>query len=299
MNDTYTKVYFDLTIAGSNELHNWIELYDSILNDELIQTLKQLHVTAWKEQESILVHLHYMYFYRYTLPVLEAVCGFEQLKNKPELIKFQLLSCLLGRFLDDLIDSDSGFWNHEQALFWYSHFLLRSERALKNIFINKNLEPDWIESIYKSLNNKQNLYDSNKNTNIIVKSNIYALPLNHYPERVPYYFLLLENLCDNEESIEWVRMYISSLFFLSDIDDSINDILRNVPTQPAYDILLGSLDNEGRFKIRLTKEKKIYPKLYSRAKSMLLDCRDKGYSLGYKLGPAVINATLEENGLIE
>jgi len=294
MNEIYTKTYFDLPICASTELHQWIDAHDSIIHQELTKTLKTLHLTTWQDQEHILAYLHYMYMYRCTLPVLEAVVGRERLVEKPQLAQFQLLSCLLGRFLDDLIDQDSGFWNKEQALFWFSHFLLRCEKLKETLFFDRTFDDKWIRSIHASISINPRLYRCDESTERIYKSESCPMPLKRYLERVPYFLCLPEELCEDAESLDWVRSYISALLFLYDIDDSINDIMQNVATEPAYEVLVGGLDTEGRFKVRLAKQEKIYNKLLCQARELLIICRDRGRTLGFELGPAVIDAILYE-----
>lgn len=286
--------HFQFFIKASPELHQWLDTLDPIIYRELSITLEDLRWTDWQEHEHILVYLHSMYMFRFALPVLEAICGRERLLNTPQLAQFQLLSCLMGRFLDDLIDRDSGFWNQEQALFWYSRFLLRCEKVKGNLLLGQAFEDMWAKSL---IANAQRLYRIDADSGRIHKPDSCPMPLLRYPERVPYFFCLPEALCDRPETLDWSRSYISALFFLYDVDDSFNDIMRNVATEPAYNLLASGLDSEGRFKMKLAKQNVFYQAHISQARELLISCRDNGRLLGLELGPAMIDTELEANGI--
>jgi hypothetical protein len=297
MNKKYTRRYFVFPIYGSSELHGWLDEFSSILDSEVSETLKELHNTSWSDQEHILVYLHYMYMYRFSLPVLEAVYGRENLLEKPQIAQYLLLSCLLGRFIDDIVDCDSGFWNIEQAHFWYSHFLSRCENLKKTLSLKPDFDDAWLKSVNISMAMNRPLYEVDGKTNKIKKPDSNPMPLIKYPERIPYCFCLLDRIGEDSKTLGWARSYVSALFFLYDIDDSINDILRNVPTGPSYEILIQSLDSEGRIKVRQLEKNKIFPKLWTQSKELLTICRDNGRSLGLELGPAIIDDALYEFGL--
>mgnify|MGYP001163405377 CR=1 FL=1 len=297
MKKNYSQIYFQFPINGSRELHKWLDAFNPILQLEVANTLEVLHHTDWSDQEDILVYLHNTYMYRFTLPVLEAACGREKLLKKPQLVQFQLLSCLFGRFLDDLIDRDSGFWEPEQALFWYSHFFMRCMRIKNSLHMKKDFDDAWGQSIYDAMTVDQQLYQTEKSGRIILKSEFCPMPVQRYSERVPYFFCLPLELCKDVKSLEWIQSYINALFFLYDIDDSINDIMRNVATEPAYMILAEGLDNEGRFKMGRVERGNVYQKLRGRAKDLLITCRNNGRSMNLELGPAMIDAALHDFGI--
>ena len=125
------------------------------------------------------------------------------------------------------------------------------------------------------------------------------MPLECYPERIPYYFWLLERLNPDESKIDWVRKYISALFFSYDIDDAVNDIIHNIPTEPAFELLRASLDNEGHFKVRRMDSQHIIRQLEQKCYLNLKECEEQGRRLGLELGISFLNEELrryQQNG---
>lgn len=292
MND-FTHTYFQFPICASEPLHEWLAQLEPVVEQEVEASLKALVDTELRDHEDILVYLHYMYFYRFAVPALEATAGREPLLLSPEWARFQLLTCLLGRFLDDLIDQDSGFWNDGQIRYWYSHFLARCRRTLENLPLRGSVEGVWSRAVTQTDSACPRLYQTTPGSGAIRKPASNPMPLSRYPERVEYFFCLPDALASTPAPRVWIRSYISALFFLYDIDDSINDIFRNVPTEPAFVVLSAGLDSEGRLKTTLLDKLNVFPTLKERAKALIISCRDSGRSFGYELGPAMLDAELK------
>ena len=133
--DETKVVYFRFPVQGPACMHTWLSGMRYIVEDEIAVTLRCMSATgtATPDREEILVYLHYMYFYRFALPAIEACFSTESERRDPALVRFQFLSCLLGRFLDDTVDRDSGFWSIEEASFWVNVFTRRCESVREGL----------------------------------------------------------------------------------------------------------------------------------------------------------------------
>lgn len=283
------KQYFNISISTSKAIHNWLASFEGLLESEIKRTLKEIEGVGSAHLEEAIVYLHYMYLYRYVLPTLEPF-GHDVVSRNPNWARWQLLNCLMGRFLDDIVDSDSGFWNEEEIQYWYSYFLIRCQEHVSQLGISENKIIRWHTSLKKATQ-RTCLYNTSKGTRGIRCPGRNPLPLSQYPSRIPYFFWLYQSLGVKAEHLTWAKKYISALFYYYDVDDVFSDLLANVPTQPAYELLRRGLDDEGRIKFR-----KIYRHLdvmLNNSKKILISCKRVGEQQGLILGPCLIDVELK------
>jgi hypothetical protein len=244
---------------------------------------------ATPEREEILVYLHYMYFYRFALPAVEACFSTEAERRDPTLARFQLLSCLLGRFLDDTVDRDSGFWSTEEASFWVKEFTRRCGSAREGLNRGKDASTAWDRSLELASTPPPPLFRRVGATAGICVSDVNPLAIDAYPNRVPYYFWLPRWHGTHSAGKAWLESYIRALFYWYDIDDVLNDILNNVPTDPAYHFLRATIDSEGRIKLLGGHAERALSELKAQGLARLVGCAEHGRKLGLLLGPAMID----------
>jgi hypothetical protein len=270
-------------------MHRWLSGLQYVVEEEISTTLNCLSAKgqATPDREEILVYLHYMYFYRFALPAIEACFSAEPAHC--DLVRFQLLSCLLGRFIDDTVDRDSGFWSIEEASFWMKEFSQRCESARKKVCRDQDAETSWLHSISLASTPAPVLISRIGNTAGLRVSKANPLPVETYPDRVPYYFWLPRWRETHPEGTAWLESYIQALFYWYDIDDIFNDILNNVPTDPAYHFLQATLDSEGRIKCRGGHAEDVIAELKAQGLARLARCAEHGRKLGFLLGSAMID----------
>ena len=243
---------------------------------------------SWPEGEHILVYLHSMYLLRFVLPTLEALLGREATANSNDIVRFQLLACLMGRFADDLVDQDSGFWDGPQTRHLYSHYLVRCERARDRLNLGDAAERRWRDAMRFTLLDYRHLYDTTPGRHALRLPIACAWPYADYWRRVTYFFWVLHELATDDTRLQWAKDYVSALFYHYDVDDALNDILRNVPTEPAFALVRRLTDDEGRLKLVGGGFANEFGALQARARKQLAECLERGKQLGLWLGPAML-----------
>lgn len=284
-------VYFHFPLTGPACMHRWISGVQHVVKEELDTTLKCLTVNgmATPDREEIIIYLHHLYFYRFALPAIEACFSSKSEYCDPTLVRFQLLSCLLGRFIDDTVDRDSGFWSTEEASFWVKEFSRRCESTRKELGGSKEASEAWFRCIELASTPSIPLFQRTRNTAGLCIPNVSPLPIKAYPDRVPYYFWLPRWHGTHPVGTAWLESYIQTLFYWYDIEDILNDILNNVPTDPAYQFLRTTLDSEGRIKCRGACVEQSLAKLRAQGISQLAHCAAHGRKIGLLIGPAMID----------
>ena len=277
------KIYFKFAITASANIHNWLESFRNLVESEIDNSVEELKNVGLVQHEETLVYLHYMYFYRFVMPTLETV-GCDFISNNPLLVKWQLRNCLMGRFIDDIVDMDSGFWSNEEALFLYSYYLIRCNQ-ISRYFKNESLTK-WRITI-KNAMNKKFLYKRDNQSNAIICPRTNKIPVSIYFSRIPYFFWLFNEINLSLPMIEWIKKYIASLFYFYDIDDVISDIINNVPTQPSFDIVHSGIDSEGR--VKYSKIHKKLSEILNRAYKLLSKCKQEALLNGLEIGPSMID----------
>lgn len=290
------KKYFCFSIKGPNELHDWLISLKWIVEEEIaisLQNLKKLGTKGLlQDQEEILVYLHYMYFYRFALPAIEAGFFSSTDRNNQYYIRFQLLVCLLGRFLDDLSDKDSGFWSIEEASYLADCFNKRCMKLINQLRVGQKEIESFLNTLRLASLPSPILYTKvGKTAGLNILKNC-PLSSEKNSERVPYYFWLFDWYGTNPDGLAWLKFYIETLFFWFDVDDIFSDILNNVATEPAYEFLMNTVDNEGRIKIVGLDAIAMIKKLISSGQKKLNQCFSDGVNLGFLLGPSILNAEL-------
>lgn len=287
------RKYFRFEIEGSERLHAWLRYLEPVVDEAVDEAVRLVARCGWKEDEEILVYLHYMYHYRFSLPAIEAIVGLRRTEKARQYSGFLLRACLMGRFLDDLIDCDSGFWTTARASYLYSHFLLACEDWREGLAADANGRDSWEASIRRASRGSGTLFKECSTTRALHLPAKPALPLRRYPDRIPYYFWIFGQCPITEERRKWIRRYVSVLFYLYDLDDVLNDLHRNVPTDPAHEVLAASLDSEGRIKLIQMMQKGTLEDMLKRAFHKLGRCESEGRRIGLELGPAMIASQLK------
>lgn len=283
-----TQRHFHFAIDGPDDLHRWLGEVSSCVTAELAESLDELQAMSSPDGEHILVYLHHMYFLRFVLPTLEAVLGREATAKSPEIVRFQLLACLMGRFADDLIDQDSGFWDGPHSRQLYSHYLVRCERARGHLDLGHEAEQRWRNAMRFTLLDDRRLYDTAPGRLALRPPIACAWTYADYWRRVTYFFWALQELATDDARLQWTKDYVSALFYHYDVDDALNDILRNVPTEPSHALVRCLTDDEGRLKLVGGGFAKELAVLQARAREQLAACREHGKQLGLWLGPAML-----------
>lgn len=270
-------------------MENLLKSCEEMITIEVEKDLVSLKKMTYPVNEEILFNLHFMYLFRYVLPTFEPL-GTDYLMANMDIIKLQVKSCMMGRFLDDLIDNDSGFWNNNHCILLYSHYLASTLESANTI---KSIGPSYFDRLLHSISlvtENKKLY-SIDNTKSILCPNTNPLPLSNYPDRIPYFWNIFLEMPIKENKLKWSQNYITSLFYLYDLDDVVNDILNNIPTTPAYEVIKSGVDVEGKIKnFRLFK---IYQNLLKTAIHNLNECRLAGLSHNYELGPRIIQYEID------
>ncbi|MDP2361637.1 MAG: hypothetical protein Q8O14_12955 [bacterium] len=280
--------HFNFEFEGPVELHRWLSSIAPYIELEIAETLDELRDASLSELEHIVVYLHYMYTARFVLPTLEAVLGREATAERPDIVRHQLLACLMGRFVDDLIDKDSGFWNEKQALYFFSHFQMRCDRVRPRLGLGEGAERRWLAALRFNLLDDGRLYDASPDRYDMRPRAKCAWPYIDYWKRVKYFFWALREVSTDEIRLQWAMEYVSALFYNYDVDDALNDILRNVPTEPAFVLVHGMKDDEGRLKLKGHHFTRELSSLEDAARMRLTDCQERGQRLGLLLGPAML-----------
>jgi len=294
--NTTEVLYFRFPVRAPAHLHGRLSGLQHVVEAEIATTLRCMSAACMStpEREEILVYLHYMYFYRFALPAVEACFPTESGRFDPALVRFQLLCCLLGRFLDDTVDRDSGFWPVEEASFWVDEFARRCEASREAVGLGADAAAAWRRNLEIASTPPSSLYRRVGTGAGIGIATTCPLPVVDYPNRVPYFFWLPRWRGTWPEGCRWLESYIQALFYWYDIDDVLNDIMHNVATAPAYDLLCATLDSEGRMKVLDGRAVRALADMEARGLTMLERCAESGRSLGLLLGPAMLDREIDD-----
>jgi hypothetical protein len=266
-----------------------------VVETTIRESLNFLSEMDWLALEEIFVHLHYVYFYRYTVPAFEITFGrMPTIENMTEL-KAQLQLCLVGRCVDDIIDQDSGFFSPAQSLVLYAYHWNQFVSLLSSG--GKDLGSFYEQNSFKILQGIVEACHVEKLSEVERKQQI--VDISTYPSRVAYFFLLPEYFIEkfwNDESREqrksFIREIISTFFLYCDTEDVINDIFTDIATVPSQKLKRILEDNEGKLRLFLSGFLKGFHSLTAEIETRLLNLMDTAETLNLSYTYGVLAQTL-------
>jgi len=177
-----------------------------------IETEEQFILNIKKEyklevREDLLVLFVQLYILRFAIPYYQLLNNKFPDSTQAEFLKRILYTCLVGRFIDDLIDKDSEmFKTYESILLFQKYY-----QKLSNLLINDD-----------KIKFDRYLFDSTIYKSPVIKS---KLTFNHVRtdiyKRIKYFFVESEKVSEQRQEV--LKSYICILLANLDINDLIAD----------------------------------------------------------------------------
>lgn len=226
------------------EIHNFGNIY--ILTEkeiEKFETLKELfdeeekYILTLKNdydlevREDLLILFVQMYLLRFAIPYFQLTHNQFPDYSNVTFLKKVLYFCLIGRFIDDLVDSDSKLFKTHESILLYQKYYPRLSALL-------SLEYKTKFDLY--------LFESTKYKSPLIENEInFADIRNDVYYRIKYFFCEAENY--NHKTQEYLKTYTGILLGGLDLNDLISDgYLQNSSTVISNNVYHKYYNDEGK-----------------------------------------------------
>ena len=226
------------------EIHNFGNTY-TLSEDEIekFETLENLfeeeenYILNLKNQyslevrEDLLIIFVQMYLLRFAIPYFQLTHNQFPDNSNVTFLKKVLYCCLIGRFIDDLVDSDSKLFKTYESILLYQKYYPR----LTALF---SLEDQAKFDLY--------LFESTKYKSPLIANEInFADISNDVYYRIKYFFCEAENY--NQKTQKYLKTYTGILLGGLDLNDLISDgYLQNSSTAISNNVYHKYYNDEGK-----------------------------------------------------
>jgi hypothetical protein len=228
----------------TKEIHNFGNIY-TLSGDEIekFETLKDLfeveenYILNLKNQynlevrEDLLILFVQMYLLRFAIPYFQLTHNQFPDNSNVTFLKKVLYFCLIGRFIDDLVDSDSKLFKTYESILLFQKYYPRLTALL-------SLEDKAKFDLY--------LFESTKYKSLLIVNEINFNDIrNDVYSRIKYFFCEAENY--NHKTQEYLKTYTGILLGGLDLNDLISDgYLQNSSTIISNNVYHKYYNDEGK-----------------------------------------------------
>jgi|SanBayMetagenome_1026888.scaffolds.fasta_scaffold00317_5 hypothetical protein len=228
----------------TKEIHNFGNIY-TLSGDEIekFETLKDLfeveenYILNLKNQynlevrEDLLILFVQMYLLRFAIPYFQLTHNQFPDDSNVNFLKKVLYFCLIGRFIDDLVDSDSKLFKTYESILLFQKYYPRLTALL-------SLEDKAKFDLY--------LFESTKYKSLLIVNEINFNDIrNDVYSRIKYFFCEAENY--NHKTQEYLKTYTGILLGGLDLNDLISDgYLQNSSTIISNNVYHKYYNDEGK-----------------------------------------------------
>jgi len=217
---------YEYALAG-DEIDFFATLKSFFKREEsIVLSLKQTY--ALSVREDMLILFVRIYILRFAIPYFQILnYRFPSISDVIFLQKI-LYSCLIGRFVDDLVDNDSKIFMKSDSIILLQHYNSLFESLIEPHLLKKFCLSVANTTKYKSPIYKDIIFDH-------IKTDIY--------QRIEYFFIFAEE--SNEESkVEHLKVYTSILLAELDLKDAIADGFRTESATAISNCLYSNCFND-------------------------------------------------------